>query len=697
MKIKFFESIQTKLLVTFFLMMAFVLLLLSCVYVYKDYVNYTNEVNQELSRTAKLVGDSSLASLLFDDPDSAQEILNLLNSQKHMLSAQLYDSNKRLFANYVRNNGKNEKVIPHLNKVIVNLNRPLFKDLGDHAYYIKHIHYEKKIAGTMVMVYEMDERRAKILQSIVLVLIASFISIFLVFLTSYFLQRSIFRPLAALAQIMQDITISKKFNGNMIESDKQDEVAWLIKGFNEMLGQIQRQDERLKSKNKELKHIAYHDPLTDLPNFLLFKEVVQHAISNRSINTFSILFIDLDNFKNVNDTFGHGVGDKYLKAISVAFNQLLRTGDYTSFNDKTLNDPSNGSVARLGGDEFIIMLEDTGDGFSIEKVIQRFFSYFESPLTIEGIELYVKLSIGIAIYPDDATDMEKLIKYADTAMYQVKGSGKNHYGYFNKSHHLEVKRKLLLEQSMVRGIEKNQFKLYFQPKINIINDTIDGFEVLLRWEHPELGPISPVEFIPIAEMSRFILILGEWVIAESCKQLSAWRREMSIQFTLAINLSPLQFKSDSLFNTIEQSLLANQLPPGSIELEITEGILMDDHELSFDVIDELSQLGVKFSIDDFGTGYSSFQYLSRFNAQTIKIDKMFIDDIDTFVENQVITKAIISLAHNMGMKIVAEGVETFEQLAYLKNTECDIIQGYYFSKPLPANELADFFLPYLKK
>ncbi len=243
---------------------------------------------------------------------------------------------------------------------------------------------------------------------------------------------------------------------------------------------------------------------------------------------------------------------------------------------------------------------------------------------------------------------------------------------------------------MLCGIEKNQFKLFYQAKIDIKNNKISGFEVLLRWQHPDLGNISQAEFIPIAEMCRFIVPLGEWIFLTACKQLRYWRDTLDVDFCLAINSSPVQFKSDKLYDSIKSCLPQNQLKAESIKLEITEGILMDDHEYSFQAMDKLRQLGVTFSIDDFGTGYSSFQHLSNFKADIVKIDKIFIDDIDHFEENQIISNSIISLAHNMKMKVVAEGVETAEQVAYLKAHGCDIIQGYFYSKPLSADKIEGF-------
>ena len=693
MKIKFLDSVQTKLSAISIAVMTFVLILLSFSYVYKDYRSYNQQLQESLFRIATLVGDNSLASLLFDDKDSAKDILKSLNTQKNIVAAGLLSRDYNLFATYDKkeNSEKVKKIISKAStKAKLVIANSSF-EYGNYLLLIKSIVYENKKSGFIYIVYDVSERKDKIIYNILITIILLIVSIILMIVISTYYQNLIIKPLSDLAIKMNQISVTKNFNVSLSKVYQKDEIGWLMRGFNEMLIQLRTRDEEIKEKSAELQYIAYHDNLTKLPNFTLFKEVVGHMISNREEQQFAILFIDLDDFKAVNDNFGHNIGDELLKQVSLKFKDILRMGDYASVTNSL---EGESSLARLGGDEFIIMVRGGHKEHNVDAVIKRIFKELCQPVVIDNREIFIKISVGISIYPDDSVELNELIKYADTAMYQAKAKGKNKYEFFNKNLHLSVQRKLLLEREMVVSLEKNQFELYFQPQMDIINNVIVGVEALLRWSHPSLGLIPPDEFISIAENSRFIIILGEWVIKQACKQLKNWQHLVPADFRVAINISPVQFNSDNLISVIQDSILKYELPASSIEIEITENILMADNEFSLKTIDAMKKTGVLFAIDDFGTGYSSFRYLSKFQANILKIDKIFIDDIDINLDNQIIARSIIALAHNMNMKVVAEGVETIEQLNYLKAAKCDIAQGYYFSRPVPSSALELFFLKY---
>jgi diguanylate cyclase (GGDEF)-like protein len=415
----------------------------------------------------------------------------------------------------------------------------------------------------------------------------------------------------------------------------------------------------------------------------LFHDRLDQAISesHRRESKFALLFIDLDRFKIVNDTSGHHVGDLLLKEVASRLTSTVRESD---------------TVARLGGDEFVIILQEIEHATDVSKVAAKIIDKLNQPFLIEGHELHTPPSIGISMYPIDATDSEGLILAADTAMYHVKEHGKNDYQYFTYAMTEVAHARAQLEQELRVALEQKQFELHFQPKISLEPERVSGCEVLLRWKHPQRGYIPPDQFIPIAEEAGVILAIGEWILDETAKQVSIWRDQGLHDLTVAINLSPVQFRDESLSSKIEECVQRSTLAAHKVELEITENIFMDTIEDSVDGLTLMKSLGVCLAIDDFGTGYSSLSYLKRFDVNTLKIDKSFVSDIDTKPDGAAIVAAIISLAHNLGLTVVAEGVETKAQLDYLHSLTCDEFQGYYFSKPLPADAFYDFVMAFNK-
>ena len=427
-----------------------------------------------------------------------------------------------------------------------------------------------------------------------------------------------------------------------------------------------------KAAQERIQRLAHFDPLTGLPNRALLNDRVNHDLSTaqRHHTQLAVLFVDLDHFKNVNDTLGHRIGDELLVAIASRLKAAVRDVD---------------TVSRQGGDEFILILPDTGAA-GAAHVAGKLLEAVAQPCQIEGFDLSVTLSIGIALYPGDGEDFEALSRSADAAMYRAKHDGRNTYRFFTAEMQARSAHNLQMENALRRVLERNQLLLHFQPQLSLPDNRLIGVEALLRWQHPELGMIAPADFIPIAEESGQILSIGEWALRTAVQQMKSWMDAGLAPMTMAVNLSAVQFRHPQLPGRVAQILDEVKLPPQYLELELTESVAMDDAPAAIAIMDQLHARGVRMSIDDFGTGYSSLSYLKRFKVHRLKIDQSFVHDIGEDPED----RAIISLAKSLGLQTIAEGVETEAQLAFLRKQGCNEVQGYYFSKPLPADAFEAF-------
>ncbi|MEW6313352.1 MAG: EAL domain-containing protein [Pseudomonadota bacterium] len=430
-----------------------------------------------------------------------------------------------------------------------------------------------------------------------------------------------------------------------------------------------------KATEEKLRHMAQHDFLTNLPNrILLFDRLLQAiAQAERHGTQVALMFLDLDRFKNINDSLGHEVGDQLLLQVSQRLQNCVRSSD---------------TISRQGGDEFLIMLPEIENAEAAAHVASKLLESMSMPFHIGDSEIHLTISIGISIYPDDGKDITTLIKQADTAMYHAKENGRDNYQFFAQEMTVRATERLSLESKLRRALERGEFLLHYQPQVDIPSGHIIGVEALIRWSHPEMGMISPARFIPVAEDSGLIVPIGEWVMHEACRQNRAWQDAGLPKLSVSVNLSALQFRNKNLPRTVTHALEQAQLDPSCLELEITESIIMQGAEKTISALQELKNMGIKLSIDDFGTGYSSLNYLRRFPIDRLKIDQSFIRDITHNPDDAAIIRAIISLGKSLKLKIIAEGVETREQLAFLQNHDCDELQGYYFSRPLPAEECA---------
>lgn len=428
-----------------------------------------------------------------------------------------------------------------------------------------------------------------------------------------------------------------------------------------------------KQAEERLQHLAHYDEVTGLANRSMFFERLNQELSRARWHNrlLAVLFLDLDRFKVINDTLGHATGDSLLRAVGKRIKDTAREGDI---------------IARLGGDEFAVMLVDVAEVHDIPTIAKKIIDALNKPFVLEGKDIFVTTSIGIGIFPDDGNEAEVLLQKADIAMYRAKEEGKNTYQIYSPAMNTMALQRLTMETQLRQALERNEFILHYQPKVDLNTGQIIGMEALIRWQHPELGIVSPNEFIPILEETGLILPVGEWVIRTACAQNKAWQENGFTPLRVAVNLSARQLKQQSIVEMAVGVLNETGLHPTYLEMELTENILMEHKRGSIAMMDELSARGIHFAIDDFGTGYSSLSYLKRFTIHSLKIDRSFIQNIAADPDSAVIVKAIIAMAHSLRLKVVAEGVETGEQLEFLLQHKCDEVQGYYFSPPLTVEE-----------
>lgn len=434
----------------------------------------------------------------------------------------------------------------------------------------------------------------------------------------------------------------------------------------------------LREQQSRLNYMAFHDSLTSLPNRSLFYDRINHGLARarRSNSKVALMLLDIDRFKIVNDSLGHDAGDILLKAIAMRLNEGVRDMD---------------TVARLGGDEFVVVLEGIHDVNDVAFVANKLLANLARPLEISGHDISTTASIGVSIFPDDGLDTDELLRNADIAMYKAKEAGKNNCQFYTKGMNATAVNYLLLENDLRRAIDQNQLTLYYQPQIDLKSGDMTGVEALVRWQHPERGLVSPAHFIPLAEETGLIVPIGEWVLREACRQNKTWLDGGRHVGKVAVNLSPRQFRQKNFPGKVENILKETGLEAKYLELEITESCAMEHASETINQLNQLNQMGTYLAIDDFGTGYSSLAYLQRFPIQKLKIDRSFIHDIHDDANDAAITKTIIGLAHNMQLRVVAEGVENEGQAEWLRSRGCDQAQGFLYAKPMTAKQLDGHF------
>jgi diguanylate cyclase (GGDEF)-like protein len=483
---------------------------------------------------------------------------------------------------------------------------------------------------------------------------------------AFTLERKVLKPIKLLTEKL-DLDRS-----HADETDDQDAIA-RYSSRNDEIGALARALDGRRRYESEIEHLARHDVLTNLPNRALFRDELTRAFANRSREgeRVAVFCLDLDRFKPVNDTLGHAVGDELLRQVASRLSSCVRAGDL---------------AARLGGDEFGIIQPRVEDESDASALAERIVQSLSVPYEVNGHRVIIGASVGIAVAAETDKNPEELIHQADLALYRVKAEGRQSFSFYHRDMDARVEIRRKLEIDLHEAIDKQQFEVHFQPIIRLNDDTVVGFEALLRWKHPDRGMISPAEFIPIAEDTGLINQIGQWVLTEACKQATTWPPHMSV----AVNLSPVQFKQQALPLQVVSALSKSGLKPSRLELEITEAVLLKDTESTQDTLRQLRNIGVRIALDDFGTGYSSLSYLSRFQFDKIKIDRSFVNDMSARTDALSIVRAITSLGADLGMTVTAEGVESEEQLAQLRTVHCTEVQGFLFSRPRAARDLNEF-------
>lgn len=478
-----------------------------------------------------------------------------------------------------------------------------------------------------------------------------------------------------------------------VEVEDNDEISKIATHINDMIDTLHNTENKLAHRWKyhenqnnvpfeknEMIHakaflsLGHYDKLTNLPNRVFFNEIlnksIQHSIRNNK--TLGIMLIDLDRFRHVKSTIGDEASDTVIKEIAKRFRSVLRSSDV---------------IARLGADVFIILLNDVNQIKYIDQVAENLLHACAKSIKVDNDEFFITASIGICLLPKDGGSLEDLEKNADLALYKAKSLGGNTHHFFNPEITLEAHKNLQMTDALFKAIVNNEFVLYYQPKLNLINGSITGVEALIRWLHPSVGMINPESFIPLAEENGLIIPIDEWALREACRANKSWQNQGYQPITIAVNVSPKQFSHQDIVQLVSKVLEETKLDPKYLELEITETTVMDDMDLAVNKLNEIKKMGVKVSIDDFGSGYTSISYLKSFPIDVLKIDKSYIKGIPFDQNDLAITSAIIALAHSLGLQVVAEGVESVEQLQYLANQNCDMVQGYYFNGPLPEHKV----------
>lgn len=549
---------------------------------------------------------------------------------------------------------------------------------------ISPIYQEQKLLGYLYLQHEKQQlfsTQTENLQFLIIILTASLI---LAVILAGIFQKFLTQPIRRMVQHISDIYKSNNFE-RRLNVTRKDELGKLIVEFNQMLNTVQERENELTMHGKQLQRLvevrteqlyqkAHFDSLTGLPNRYLLVDRLHQAISksSRSKSNLALLFLDLDRFKVINDNLGHQNGDLLLKEVAKRLSKLARNGD---------------TIARLGGDEFVFLLENLTSPKDAARTARRIIDSFKTPFRLQEHILHVSTSIGISIHPDDGADDKVLLKNADISMYHAKEKGPGNFSFYSQDMNESSLERLAIESNLRTAIEKNEFYLVYQPQMRLKDNSFKSVEALLRWRNKEVGDISPQIFVPIAEETGLVNQIDLWVISEVCRQLRIWKEQGLTNITVAVNVSAGHLISDTLLEHLKQQILINNINADQIEVEITEAVFVEHTERTIHILTEIKKLGSKIAIDDFGTGYSSLQYIQEFPADTLKLDGMFIRNLEERESSQGIVRSTIILAHSLGLEIVSECVEDQFQLNFLKQHNCDLVQGFMLSKPISPQEV----------
>jgi diguanylate cyclase (GGDEF)-like protein len=691
-------SIRRKLTLLIVVISSVSLLIASIAFITTDRINAQQTVSDNLGTMADIIAANSSAALLFSDRVAAQETLSFLKSQQHIQSAAIYDRDEMEFASYTKPGLSLELPATDLQNENI-----LF--WGDYVELFTRIFYEGELIGYIYLRSDMEAVHERLMWFMGIVTAVLLVSLLVTFALSAHLLRIITDPLLRLSEIARQVSTEKNYSVRVI-GEGNDELGNLITDFNTMLDEIQSRDNALREhrlkleesvarrtreledanalleQSKEqaesvasrMEYHAHHDALTGLPNRILLNDRITSELAHarRQQTNAALLFLDLDRFKIINDSLGHAIGDQLLRVIARRLNSCVREED---------------TVARLGGDEFMVLLPRISGSADAGRIAKKIIESLVDPISCNGHELHITTSIGISIFPYDGTDAETLIKHADISMYRAKELGRNKAVYYTAEMNAGSRKQLAMETNLRKAVERNQLRLFYQPKIDINRNMIVGVEALLRWKHPTMGFISPLDFIPVAEDSGLIVPIGEWVLKTAFRQLKQWHNAGFTELTVAVNLSSAQLSRPGFEDLVAEALGEAELDARMAELEITENMAMENIDSAISVLDGLKCMGVRIAMDDFGTGYSSLSYLRRLPIDIVKIDKSFVREIPDSDEDVTIASTIIAMAQSLRLSLIVEGVENVRQLNFFRQQGVNIVQGYLFSKPLPATEV----------
>jgi diguanylate cyclase len=624
-------------------------------------------LQNRLSTLADVVGQNSTAALNFNDPPAAVEVLEALRAEPPVVSACLYDVSGQLFAQYQRQRraGHCPPALVQIrvtNRDYPSVNRPVMR----HA----------ELVGTLLLtsdLQDLDKRRGHLL------LVAGLLALLALIVggvSGRVLQRKISRPIFELAQAMDEVTVDQNFAVRVSESGT-DEIVQLGKGFNAMLSELERRDAAKRSAEAKLQFQAFNDALTGLPNRRLFSDRLSQvlATAQRESQVLALLYIDLDGFKLVNDSLGHSIGDALLVQVATRLQSRVRRSD---------------TLARLGGDEFTVVLGNLHKKEEATVVAKDLLDALAAPFLIEGHQLTIGASIGISIFPENSQDAADLMQQADSAMYAAKRDGRNRATYFTPELGSMVRERLNLENQLRGAITRGEIRVHYQPEFDAVSNRLVRFEALARWTHPTLGTIPPGKFIPVAEESGLIVALGAYIMETACAEAVRWQAIAPYPVQVAVNVSTIQFRRDHFVEEVIGVLNRTGLRPDLLQLELTETIMLTGVHRAVETMNRLRALGVGFAIDDFGTGYSCLTYLPALPFDAMKIDRGFVRDLNVRPESRAMVNSLVALAHNIGIRVIVEGVETVEQLELIRTFGGNEIQGYLLGRPTadPASQLS---------
>ncbi|MFD2231208.1 EAL domain-containing protein [Alkalimarinus sediminis] len=720
--------------------------IISAYLVYDRYTSSKQQLSNELIQTVRSGAQQQFAIYFSDKEVLLQSIDNLLKHSSVEYAA-VYDRLGTIITSRTREESKElptdfsqirtdfstldvtqiERESPISGGNVIEMSAPIFSPVNPYQKNISRNTFGAQLAnarnqgaqnvlGYYVIGVSTEALRGNVYGYAAKVAAVCFVLFLVVIYLTLMVTHKITAPLANLAQLADDIADGKLDNTfktqgsgearriagmlNLVLSDLSSHKAKMDVESQLLNMKVDERTEQLSRRNQELnqavqqvtqakdrmRKLAYYDSLTSLPNRQLFTEQLELLlkISKREKSNIALLFLDLDNFKRINDSLGHTAGDMLLREVGARLSNCVRESDLIS---QYFDGESKIDVSRLGGDEFTVVLNKLDEAKTAGVVAERLLESLQAPMLIEGHEIVITPSIGIAIAPQDATSVKDLLKRADTAMYHAKTSGKNSFSFYSSAMKGTSVGRLKLEADLRRAVERQEMTLYFQPQVNIETGEISGAEALIRWNHPEHGLVSPARFIPLAEEMGLIVQIGAWTLLEACRQCKAFHDKGLKLPKVAVNVSSLQFNA-AFIELVKQVLIESQLEPKLLELELTEGVIMSNAKASIQALHELKSLGCTLSVDDFGTGYSSLSYLSRFPLDELKIDRSFVVDYDKSDNNASLVSAIIAMGKSLNLRMVAEGVDDIAQFHFLREQGIQIIQGYLFSQPVPSDEFA---------